>query len=202
MWAAVNNDKKWINLKCGSGKKIPEPSKQVIAVITRIMENNSRFNVCRRCLRGSVCKWMRVEMKFNPTLYIKRVARGWTPYECGAATIEFCEVGIMDLRMFPKIGNFEIACGYKKVLQELRVVSKNNISTTVHTWLIIFSFDRVATVDELAKEFFPEHKLRREAQYVYCKDEPMYISKSRVKVVYLQRLKKTFMNSKLMNTAC
>ena len=30
----------------------------------------------------------------------------------------------------------------------------------------------------------------------------MYTRKSRVKVVYLQQLKKTFMNSKLMNTAC
>ena len=145
---------------------------------------------------------MWVEMKFNPTLYIKRVARGWRPYECGPATIEFCEVGIMDLCMFPKIGNFEIACGYKKVLQELRVVSKNSISMTVHTWMIIFSSDRAATVDELAKKFFPEHKLRRKAQYVYCKGEPMYTSKSRVKVVYLQRLKKIFMNSKLVNTTC
>ena len=27
MWVAVNSDKKWINLKCGSGKKVPEPSK-------------------------------------------------------------------------------------------------------------------------------------------------------------------------------
>ena len=88
-----------------------------------------------------------------------------------------CKVGIMDLRMFPKIGNFEIACGYKKVLQELRVVSKNSMSTTVHTWMIIFSYDRAATVDELAKEFFPKHKLRREAQYVYCKGEPMYTPK-------------------------
>ena len=172
MWVAVNSDKKWINLKCGSGKKVPEPSKEVIAVITRIMENNSRFNVCRRCSRGSVYKWMRVEMKFNPMLYIKRVARRWRPYECGPATIEFCEVGIMDLRMFPKTGNFEIACGYKKVLLELRVVSKNSMSTTVHTWMIIFSFDRAATVDELAKEFFPEYKLRREAQYVYYKVNP------------------------------
>ena len=202
MWIAVNSNKKWINLKCGSGKKVPEPSKQVIVVITRIMENNSHFNVCRRCSRGSVCKWMRVEMKFNPTLYIKRVAQGWRPYECGPATIEFCEVGIMDLRMFPKTGNFEIACGYKKVLQELRVVSKNSMSTTVHTWMIIFSSNRAATVDELVKEFFLEHKLRREAQYVYCKGEPMYTPKSRVKVVYLQRLKKTSMNSKLVNTAC
>ena len=145
---------------------------------------------------------MRVEMKFNPTLYIKRVARGWRPYECGPATIKFCEVGIMDLHMFPKTGNFEIACGYKKVLQELRVVSKNSMSTTVHMWMIIFSSDRAAIVDELAKEFFPKHKLRREAYYVYYKGEPMYTPKSRVKVVYLQRLKKTFMNSKLVNTAC
>ena len=104
---------------------------------------------------------MRVEMKFNPMLYIKRVARGWRPYECGLATIEFYKVGIMDLHMFPKTGNFEIACGYKKVLQELRVVLKNSMSTTVHMWMIIFSSDRAATVDELAKEFFPEHKLRR-----------------------------------------
>ena len=37
---------------------------------------------------------------------------------------------------------------------------------------------------------------------MYCKGEPMYTPKSRVKVVYLQRLKKTFMNSKLVNTAC
>ena len=186
MWVAVNSNKKWINLKCGSGKKVPEPSKQVIVVITRIMENNSRFNVCRRCSRGSMRKWMRVEMKFNPTLYIKCVTQGWRPYECGLTTIEFCEVGIMDLRMFPKIGNFEIACGYKKVLQELRVVSKNSVSTTVHMWMIIFSSDRATTVDELVKEFFPEHKLRREAQYVYCKGEPMYTPKLRVKVMYLQ----------------
>ena len=202
MWVVVNNDKKWINLKCGSRKKVPEPSKQVTTVITRIIENNSRFNVCRRCSRGSMCKWMGVEMKFNPTSYIKREVRGWRPYECGPATIEFCEVGIMDLHMFPKIGNFEIACGYKKVLQELRVVLKNSMSTTIHTWMIIFSSDRAATMDELAKEFFPEHKLRCEAQYVYCKGEPMYTPKSRVKVMYMQRLKKNFMNSKLVNTAC
>ena len=37
---------------------------------------------------------------------------------------------------------------------------------------------------------------------MYCKGEPMYTPKSRVKVVYLQRLKKTFMNSKLVNIAC
>ena len=145
---------------------------------------------------------MRVEMKFNLMLYIKCVAQGWRPYECAPATIEFCEVGIMDLHMFSKIGNFEIACGYKKVLQELKVVLKNNISTTVHIWMIIFSSDRAAIVDKLAKEFFPEHKLHREAQYVYCKGESMYTSKSRVKVVYLQRLKKTFMNSKLVDIAC
>ena len=114
MWVAVSNDKKWINLKCESGKKVTEPSKQVIAVITRIMENNSRFNVCRRCSQGSVCKWMRVKMKFNPTLYIKRVARGWRSYECGLATIKFCEVGIMDLCMFPKIGNFEMLVATRK----------------------------------------------------------------------------------------
>ena len=30
----------------------------------------------------------------------------------------------------------------------------------------------------------------------------MYTPKSRVKIMYLQRLKKTFMNSKLMNTVC
>ena len=86
--------------------------------------------------------------------------------------------------MFPKIGNFEITCGYKKVLQELRVVSKNSMSTIVHTWMIIFSSDRAATVDELVKEFFLEHKLRREAQYEYCKGEPMYTPKLRVKVMY------------------
>ena len=76
------------------------------------------------------------------------------------------------------------------------------MSTTVHMWMIIFTSDRATTMDELAKEFFPEHKLRCEAQYVYCKGEPMYTPKSRIKVVYLQRLKKTFMNSKLVNTAC
>ena len=68
--------------------------------------------------------------------------------------------------------------------------------------MIIFSSNRAATVGELEKEFFLEYKLQCEAQYVYCKGEPMYTPKSRVKVVYLQRLKKTFMNSKLVNTAC
>lgn len=199
MWVLQRVGLKWLKLQCRSGSKEEAPPDELLETLDRIMHNLDRSFHMRRCAKTSVCRWLLSKAAFDPQLYVHR-KHMWMRHTSGSASMEYCEVGIMDFRLFPKIENMEINSGNQKILEDIREMSKRASTRTVHTWMVIFSAKRAAAVDNTLQEVFPDHKIRREARYVYCKGEPSYAEKNKDKVLYLQRADKFFVNSRLVES--
>lgn len=200
MWVLMTVGDKWLRNEVGSGKKTMDMPKRLIDCLNAVMQNDRRFLNCKKCFRASMCRWIPELKSFDPELAIYRRER-WTRYISGPASTEYCEVGIMDFRQFPKFKKTEVTSGYAVILNALKTASRGTMSTSVHTWMLIFSTQMAGTVDIVVKEFFPDHKLRRQCPYVYCKGEPTYSSKHKDKVMYLQRISTAFKNSRVVDSS-
>jgi len=88
----------------------------------------------------------------------------------------------------------EINCEHKKILEDINEMSKKSMSRTVNTWMVICNVKRATAMEKRLQEVLPDHKIRREAKYFYCKGEPAYADKSKDKVLYLQWGMRSFNN--------
>jgi len=66
--------------------------------------------------------------------------------------------------------------------------------------MVIYNVKRATVVEKMHQEVLPDHKIRHEAKYFYCKGEPAYANKSKDKVVYLQRVVRSFNNLRVVDT--
>ena len=198
MWVLLRTDEQWLRNQCGSGKKKTDIPDELGTAIDRAMANAVRSNDVRRCSRASVCKWVPTDKKFDPQLFINRGDR-WTRCNSGPAMLEFCEAGIIDFRLFPKVEKMEFNSGQKFILEEAKKLAGNSICRAVNTWMLIFNSTREVAIEILVGELFPEHVVKREVQYVYSKGEPSFAWKHKDKVWYLQRPNRSYCNSKLVD---
>jgi hypothetical protein len=65
--------------------------------------------------------------------------------------------------------------------------------------MVICQAKRAAAVEKLLKEVLPDHKLKREANYFYAKGEPAWHERNKDKVLYVQRVVRSFTNSQLVD---
>lgn len=175
----------WLNSAITNGKKAGELPEQAANVVAMMLDNRERWKICRRAADHTLRAWKSDSQEFSKNDFCWRGSKLYK-YIGGPATVEYAEVGIMDFRMLPPLGDdVSLKNAFDTYLRELKDLVGARWDG-IATWMFIHSGATQTLVLDVVEKFFPDNPEGTLVQYIAGKGEPEKNLKEDVWILYNQ----------------
>lgn len=175
----------WLKSMITNGKTAGPIPDGTANAVNMMLINRERWKTCRRAADHTVRVWKSDSMTFSSNDFCWRGAKLFL-YGGGPASVEYAEVGIMDFRMLPPLGDEvskkQVFDTYLSSLKDLVADRWDGIAT----WMLIHSRLMLELVEQARVKYFPNHVVGSVVRYIGGKGEPPQNWKEDIHIMYIQ----------------
>lgn len=177
--------KDWLRNQITQGKnKVPLPPAGE-SVVRMMLNNRERHKICLRAADHSFRMWKTDQRTFSNNHFCWRGGKVHL-YDNGRAIVQVCEVGILDFRMLPTLGE-EVSThqAFDIYLDSLDNLLGSHFDE-VATWMLIYARSTEDSVQRSVSKFFPNHTVHATLEYRAGKGKPPQNPKEEIRIMYIQ----------------